>query len=75
MIFTGGTAMLSLRRIEFDNGAVVFLQPKDHDRQIGCLLSQVLREKLVIQDMTIEKAAAWNIAVHLFHMPTGYYVH
>lgn len=68
--------MLSLRRIEFDNGAVVFLRPNDHDRQIGCLMAQVLNDHVVIQDMSIEKAAAWNIAVHLFHMPTlGYYVH
>jgi hypothetical protein len=66
--------MFLLRRVAFANGAVVFLRPQDHDKQIGCLLDQVLNKNLVINDMSVEKAAAWNLAVHLYNMPTpGYW--
>ena len=67
--------MLSFRKVEFDNGAIVFLRPKEHDQQIGNLTAQVMNNRVVIQDMSIEKAAAWSMAVHLFHMPTSHYTH
>jgi len=61
--------MLSFRRIQFDNGSIIYLRPEDHERQIGHLINQMLTCKLVIKDMSVEKAAAWNYAVHLYNMP------
>ena len=60
--------MFRYRQVEFDNGATVFLRPQDHDRQIGLLLKKMTTENLVL-DITVEKAAAWDYAVNLYHMP------
>jgi uncharacterized 2Fe-2S/4Fe-4S cluster protein (DUF4445 family) len=64
-----GKMFHTFRQIQFENGSQIFLRSADHDRHITELLSEIACQKLVLHDVTVDIAAAWNFAYNLYLLP------
>jgi hypothetical protein len=63
--------MLSFTRVEFPNGAIIFLRPEDYKLQINYVQKNIDSGGLIVVGHSVEIEVAWNFALNLFHLPVA----